>query len=735
MHVHAFRESRSLLSFEVTPRARSPRASRALRVLCLTGVFAVLATVFAAGQSRASTSPEYYGLNTQTLFRLEAVSPDRWGSFLDQMQAGGMTRGRIDANWQYAEPAPPAASGQHNYTWFRSWDPRSSMDTQARLMASRGIRMVPVLSHAPDWAAGSGTKLTPARYADFAAFAAAFAKRYGPGGDFWRENPDLPALPVHEYELWTEANSPIFWTGSANPAEYDAALRAIRPALKRVDPSAQLLASIGWMDWENYVRQMYANGAKGLIDGIGFHPYAPNAPSILALVTRMRGILNGVGDGGLPIWITETGQPASTGAGGDKADSGLVADVARAATQTMTGDALARSDCDIRDFQVYAIVGTETNREPLSEGFMGVMRLSNATPNATGAALMRASLRWRARQDSGIVLCGSGTTPPDKLLPLDLQIEHFSPTCVRGITTYDGNPMEAAMTHLTTADGRDAPGYVNAYGQSEVCIPNGPPIWEFDVVSRIDNVATSQRWRCTVPVSQTVPPGSCRIVDTPLPAASPTPSKAKAKPTCRWQVSAKLLSARPKNALLRSEVGCKVTPKKANFGLSLRAKGKTTKNLKPVTLVPGVTKTISLPRRLKKGESVELATKGDKTRKLPKLVARTAALGGATAAGSEGCDWKLETKVLGKRKLRARLTCPPPRASLRFTLAVQRKKAKKAKTLRTLTLRGGRVTKINVRTRLRVGDVVILARAADAKLGVPQLRALATTRKHVVRAR
>lgn len=735
MSVHAAPAPQSLLSGDVTPRARLPRVSRALRVLCLTGALAVLASLFAAGPGQASTSPEYYGLNTQTLFRLEAVSPDRWGSFLDQMQAGGMTRGRIDANWQYAEPVPPNASGQHSYTWFRSWDPRASMDTQARLMASRGIRMVPVLSHAPDWAAGSGTKLNPSRYADFAAFAAAFAKRYGPGGDFWRENPDLPALPVHEYELWTEANSPIFWTGGANPGEYDAALRAIRPALKRVDPSAQLLASIGWMDWENYVRQMYANGAKGLIDGIGFHPYAPNAPSILALVTRMRDILRGVGDGGLPIWITETGQPASTGVGGDKADSGLVADVARAATQTMTGDALARSDCDIRDFQVYAIVGTETNREPLSEGFMGVMRLADGTPNATGAALMRASLRWRARQDSGIVLCGSGTTPPEKLLPLDFQIEHFSPTCVRGITTYDGNPMEAAMTHLTTADGRDAPGYVNAYGQSEVCIPKGPPIWEFDVVSRIDNVATSQRWRCTVPASQTVPPGSCRIVDAPLPAASPAPPKSKAKPVCRWQVRAKLLSARPKNALLQSEVGCRVTPKKAKFGLSLRAKGKKPKTLKPVTLVPGVTKTITLPRRLKKGEGIELATKGDAKRKLPKLVARTTALGGATAAGSEGCDWKLETKVLHGRKVRARLTCPPPRTSLRFTLAVKRKKAKKPKTLRALTLRGGRVTKINVRTRLRVGDVVILARAADSKLGVPQLRALATTRKHVVRAR
>lgn len=694
----------------------------------------------------ASTSPDYYGLNVQTLFRLDAVAPERWGAFLDQMRAGGMTRARIDAHWQYAEPNTPKG-GQHTYTWNRPWDPRSSMDHQARLLASRGIRMVPVLSHAPDWTARGGTRLHPSHYGDFAAFSAAFARRYGPGGDFWRENPDVPALPVHEYELWTEANSTIFWTGGPNPAEYVAALRPVHDALHRVDPSAKLLASLGWQDFVGFTRRIYAAGAQGLIDGVGFHPYAPHAPAIIELVRRMRETLRALGDGGLPIWLTETGQPVTFGRGGGLADSGLVSDGARAATQSLTGDALARSDCDVRDFQVYTIVASETNREPIAEGFMGVMRLADAQPNVTGASLMRASLRWRARQDGGIVICGTGETPKGSLLPLDLQLDHISPTCVKGRTTYDGNPIEAALMNLSTADGRVAPGYVNAFGESVVCIPDGPPVWEFEVISEVKNVAASQRYRCTVPREQgTPPPGLCRVVDEPLPFA-PAPTAAavavtKRAATCRWQASAKVLAARPRRATLKAGVGCRVTPKQAKFTLSVQ-KGKSSTRVRTVTLRPGETSMLTLPRKLRRGERIVLANKADLKRRLPRLVARTAAIGGADAAGTEGCDWKLEARVLGgagskakRTKVRARLTCPPvPARSLRFTVAVQAKKAKKAKTIRSVTLRGGRVGNITLKRRLKVGDRVILSRTADGVVGVPALTAHATTSKRVLRVR
>lgn len=730
--------------------ARTPRPS----IRRLLGALLALACLAAPAGAQAATSPDYYGLNVQTLFRLDTIPPDRWGAFLDRMQAGGMARARIDAHWQYAEPNPPGG-GQHRYTWFRGWDPRSSMDTQARLLASRGIRMVPVISHAPPWAAGKGRTLAPEHYADMAAFTAAFARRYGPGGDFWRENPDLPALPVHEYELWTEANSTIFWTGGPNPVEYVAALRPVRDALKAADPGAKLLASLGWQNFAGYTRAIYAAGAKGLIDGVGFHPYAPHAPAIIDLVRIMRATLRDLGDDALPIWLTETGQPVTyAGRGGPRADSGLVSDAARAATQALTGDALARSDCDVRDFQVYTIVASETGREPIGEGYMGVLRIADTQPNATGAALIRASLRWRARQDGGIVICGAGETPHASLLPLGLDLEHTSPTCARGAVTYDGNPIEAANLVLTTADGRVSRSYVNAFGEADtVCIPNGPPIWEFDVVAEVSNVAISPRYRCTVPVAQgTPPPGLCRIVEAPLPFAAPGSASggparataASAAARCRWQASARVLRAGPRQARLQALAGCRITPKRASLTLSTQARGKKARRVRTVRLRPGVTSTFTLPRKLRRGERVVLAARAGAVRRLPRLTARTAATGGATAAGTEGCDYRLEVRVLGgarskakRSKVRARLTCTPAsNPKLRFTVAVQARRAKRARTLRTVTLRGGYVSTVALRTRLRAGDRVILSRPADRVTGgVPALSARAVTAKRVVRAR
>lgn len=720
----------------------------------LLGTIVVAACLAAPAGAHAATSPEYYGLNVQTLFRLDAIPPDRWGAFLDRMQAGGMARARIDAHWQYAEPNSPSG-GQRRYTWWRGHDPRSSMDTQARLLASRGIRMVPVISHAPTWTAKRGSRLAPEHYADMAAFTAAFAQRYGPGGEFWRQNPDLPALPVHEYELWTEANSTIFWTGGPNPAEYVAALRPVRDALKAVDPSAKLLASLGWQNFAGFTRAIYAQGAKGLIDGVGFHPYAPHAPAIIDLVRIMRATLRDLGDGALPIWLTETGQPVTySGPGGPRADSGVVSDAARAATQSLTGDALARSDCDIRDFQVYTIVASESGREPIGEGYMGVLRIADAQPNATGAALTRASLRWRARQDGGIVICGAGQTPHASLLPLGLELDHTSPTCVRGVVTYDGNPLEAANLVLSTADGREARTYVNAFGQADTaCIPNGPPVWEFDVVAEVRNIAVSPRYRCTVPVAQGTPPrGSCRIVEEPLPLApaalGPTrataASSSSAAARCRWQATASVLRAGPRSARLKAFAGCRITPKRASFTLSTQPRGKKARRVRTVTLRPGETSTFTLPRKLRRGERVVLANRADAARRLPRLVARTAATGGATAAGAEGCDYKLEARVLGRAgskakrsKVRARLTCTPasnPR--LRFKVAVQARKASRARTVRSVTLRGGQTATVTLRARLRVGDRVIVSRAADRHSdGVPALSARAVTAKRVVRAR
>ena len=51
----------------------------------------------------------------------------------------------------------------------------------------------------------------PANLHDYAAFARAFAKRYGRGGDFWRERPEVPLVPITSYEIWNEPNAQMFW--------------------------------------------------------------------------------------------------------------------------------------------------------------------------------------------------------------------------------------------------------------------------------------------------------------------------------------------------------------------------------------------------------------------------------------------------------------------------------------------------------------------------------------------
>ena len=61
---------------------------------------------------------------------------------------------------------------------------------------------------------------------------------------------------------------------------------------------------------------------------------------------------------------------------------------------------------------------------------------------------------------------------------------------------------------------------------------------------------------------------------------------------------------------------------------------------------------LTLPRKLRRGERIVLANTADLKRTMPRLVARTAAIGGADVAGTEGCDWKLEARVLGGARRR-----------------------------------------------------------------------------------
>ena len=77
--------------------------------------------------------------------------------------------------------------------------------------------------------------------AQFQDFVRAAVGRYGTGGTFWREHPDLPNIPVTDWQVWNEANSPLFWKPKPDAAAYLELLRGFDSAARGVDRQANIV--------------------------------------------------------------------------------------------------------------------------------------------------------------------------------------------------------------------------------------------------------------------------------------------------------------------------------------------------------------------------------------------------------------------------------------------------------------------------------------------------------------
>ncbi len=159
----------------------------------------------------------------------------------------GVTDVRADAFWEIAEPNPPTAAG-HRYDWRYA-------DEVAGRLARHGMRWWAVLDYAPGWAARDPRQLhsPPRDPRTFATWSSAFARRYGPGGAFWRAHPQLPRLPVRTYEVWNEPNVATFWRPSAEPEAYAALFDAAQAAVRQVQPDARMVTG-GLAPFRDFVR-------------------------------------------------------------------------------------------------------------------------------------------------------------------------------------------------------------------------------------------------------------------------------------------------------------------------------------------------------------------------------------------------------------------------------------------------------------------------------------------------
>ncbi|HEV7481975.1 MAG TPA: hypothetical protein VGO13_02625 [Solirubrobacterales bacterium] len=275
---------------------------------------------------------DYFGMNAQYVFKLP---PEQWDRQLAAIAATGVGVVREDAFWSRAERRAPSR-GAHSYDWH-------SADAIATALARNGLRWYPILDYSTPWAGtlggARGWKSAPIDPDEFAAYAAAFAARYGSGGSFWTANPSLPALPVQTYEIWNEPNLTDFWTDTSGAASrYGDLLAATAPAIRAADPDGSVvvggLSPTGLIDFLNGVEARQP-GLIAEMDAVAFHPYGTTFANTGARVRVLREWLDQHGAATLPIEVTETGWATPPLPEADRATR--MANLVRGLTQSSCG--------------------------------------------------------------------------------------------------------------------------------------------------------------------------------------------------------------------------------------------------------------------------------------------------------------------------------------------------------------------------------------------------------------
>jgi hypothetical protein len=363
---------------------------------CTAAVVAVLAWLIVTTPAEAAAPANFYGVNVQAVFRGPLAD---WERNLSAMRSGGLQLARIDARWQNVEPRPPRR-GVHLYTW-------AHYDRIVQMLASHGLRWLPIVDYSTRWAAATPgfkfSSVAPAHVRDFVAYARAFAARYGRGGSFWHSHPELPRLPVTEYEIWNEENSTIFWHEQQDaPERYADLFAAARFAIATVDPRARVivggLALVNppqTMDEIDFLERMYLHRPelRGTLAGVALHPYQQSLSDTYMRLAKFRLALDRIDSPSVPIEITEVGWPTTA-----------IPESQRAADLWTLARLLPYSDCNVDRFLPYTWVTSERNPADPEEWF-GIWS-RDGSPKPSGASYLAAVRLMRRAAAS------SPATPP-----------------------------------------------------------------------------------------------------------------------------------------------------------------------------------------------------------------------------------------------------------------------------------------------------------------------------------
>jgi hypothetical protein len=297
---------------EVTKRGglRRVRARRA--VVGLAAALAAICFAQSLGDAQGSTRPALrFGLVSGT----SPYSPPSQDEFATMSQAGVDTW-RVMFFWPLIQPA------RDQFDW-------SSTDADVANAASARVETLPFFLGSPSWLTGCASMVAKCQHEPpvqtqeqrdaWTQFLGEVVRRYGPGGSFWQEHPELPQLPIHSWQIWNEPNMPGFVGGDSSnlasaPAHYAALLTISADAIRFVDPAAQIVLA-GLTPGPPHTRghiarfldSLYAiPGVKKAFDVVAVHPYSPDLAGIKRMMRVVVRALRRNHDRAR-VWVTEVG--------------------------------------------------------------------------------------------------------------------------------------------------------------------------------------------------------------------------------------------------------------------------------------------------------------------------------------------------------------------------------------------------------------------------------------------
>jgi hypothetical protein len=269
-----------------------------IRKLALIGIAVALLLLPASAAARWAP-PGFIGISPQ--------NPASQADF-ELMGTAGLRSVRLPLYWMGVEPHNP-------YLVAPDW---SDFDRSVSLAAEHGMRVFPFVWGTPRWVAAE-PQVEPVHHRwssrAWASFLRRAVLRYGPRGSFWRDNPDLPFLPVQAWEIWNEENIVTF--GGVDPERFAQLLRVSGRVIHGADRGARVILgglfgrplqvppNVGSSDFLSRVYR--ARRVKQFFDGVALHPYVADAAAMRPQIRNLRRVMRVHHDGGTPLYVTELG--------------------------------------------------------------------------------------------------------------------------------------------------------------------------------------------------------------------------------------------------------------------------------------------------------------------------------------------------------------------------------------------------------------------------------------------